>query len=86
MIRGIQMGEISRLDWLIGFFKHATIWIMKLGASDAFLKNTISPSSLDISPIWIPLMIYEMTKSEESPQQLKFPLVYSLNPSSSVLS
>jgi hypothetical protein len=33
----------------------------------ACLKNPISQPSLDISPIWIPFIIDEMTKSKGSP-------------------
>jgi hypothetical protein len=49
------------------------------------LKNLISQPSLDISPIWNPLIIDEVTKSKGWPWHPKFPLVYTLNPSGSVL-
>jgi hypothetical protein len=51
----------------------------------ACLKNPLSQPNLDISPIWILLIINEMTKSKGSPWHSKFPLVHMLNSSSSVL-
>jgi hypothetical protein len=39
----------------------------KESAKMACLKTPISQPSLDVSPIWIPLIIDEVTKSKESP-------------------
>jgi hypothetical protein len=39
----------------------------KVSAHMARLKNPISQPSLDMPPIWIPLIIDEVTKSKESP-------------------
>jgi hypothetical protein len=49
------------------------------------LKSPINQHSLDISAIWIPLIIDEMAISKESLQHPRFSLVYTFNPSSSVL-
>jgi hypothetical protein len=48
-------------------------------------KNPISQRRFDISPIWIPLFIDEVTKSKGLPRYPKCLLVYILSPPNLVL-